>query len=40
MDLHLSKLGKARVKARLCTRTGMVKGLVKSGDKDAQFNVE
>ena len=37
---HLSKLGKAKEKARLNTRKDMVKGLEKSGDKNAQFNVD
>ena len=36
----LSKLGKAKEKARLNTRKTMVKGLEKSGDKNAQFNVD
>ena len=36
----LSKLGKAKEKARLDTRKNMVKGLEKSGDKNAQFNVD
>ena len=36
----LSKLGKAKEKARLNTRKDMVKGLEKSGDKNAQFNVD
>ena len=37
---HLGKLGKAKEKARLNTRKDMVKGLEKSGDKNAQFNVD
>ena len=36
----LGKLGKAKEKARLDTRRDMVKGLEKSGDKNAQFNVD
>ena len=36
----LSKLGKAKEKARLDTRKNMVKGLEKSGDINAQFNVD
>ena len=36
----LSKLGKAKEKARLDTRKDMLKGLEKSGDKNAQFNVD
>ena len=36
----LSKLGKAKEKARLDTRKNMVKGLEKSGDKNAQFNAD
>ena len=36
----LAKLGKAKEKARLDTRKNMVKGLEKSGDKNAQFNVD
>ena len=36
----LGKLGKAKEKARLDTRKDMVKGLEKSGDKNAQFNVD
>ena len=36
----LSKLGKAKEKARLDTRKNMVKGLEKSGNKNAQFNVD
>ena len=37
---HLSQLGKAKEKARLDTRKDMLKGLEKSGDKNAQFNVD
>ena len=37
---HLSKLGKAKEKARLDTRKNVVKGLEKSGDKNAQFNAD
>ena len=36
----LAKLGKAKEKARLDTRKDMLKGLEKSGDKNAQFNVD
>ena len=36
----LGKLGKAKEKARLDTRRDMVKGLEKSGDKNAQFNLD
>ena len=36
----LSKLGKEKEKARLDTRKDMLKGLEKSGDKNAQFNVD
>ena len=36
----LSKLGKAKEQARLDTRKNIVKGLEKSGDKNAQFNVD
>ena len=36
----LGELGKAKEKARLNTRKDMVKGLEKSGDKNAQFNVD
>ena len=36
----LSKLGQAKEKARLDTRKNMLKGLEKSGDKNAQFNVD
>ena len=36
----LAKLGKAKEKARLDTRKNMLKGLEKSGDKNAQFNVD
>ena len=36
----LSKLGKAKEKARLDTRKNIVKGLEKSGDKNAQFNAD
>ena len=36
----LSKLGKAKEKSRLDTRKNMVKGLEKSGDKNAQFNAD
>ena len=37
---HLANLGKAKEKARLDTRKDMLKGLEKSGDKNAQFNVD
>ena len=36
----LSKLGKAKEKARLDTRKNMLSALNKSGDKNAQFNVD
>ena len=36
----LSKLGKAKEKARLDTRKNIVKGLEKSGDKNSQFNAD
>ena len=36
----LSKLGKAKEKARLETRKTMVGALNKSGDKNSQFNVD
>ena len=36
----LSKLGKAKEKARLDTRKSMLSALNKSGDKNAQFNVD
>ena len=36
----LAKLGNAKEKARLDTRKDMLKGLEKSGDKNAQFNVD
>ena len=35
-----SKLGKAKEKARLDTRKDMLKGLEKSGDKNAQYNAD
>ena len=37
---HLSNLGKAKEKARLETRKNMLGALNKSGDKNAQFNVD
>ena len=36
----LSKLGQAKEKARLDTRKSMLSALNKSGDKNAQFNVD
>ena len=36
----LSKLGKAKEKARLDTRKNIVQGLEKSGDKNAQYNAD
>ena len=36
----LSKLGQAKEKARLDTRKNMLSALNKSGDKNAQFNVD
>ena len=36
----LSKLGQAKEKARLDTRKSMLSALKKSGDKNAQFNVD
>ena len=36
----LAKLGQAKEKARLDTRKNMLKSLEKSGDKNAQFNVD
>ena len=36
----LSKLGKEKEKARLDTRKNIVKGLEKSGDKNAQYNAD